>query len=496
MDERLLRGTIQVNSHPDPGDALANWQKLREAGLDPEHEPDVKLMAYLGLFYDSLGAPPTYELVKEYFEKDDQLDVVDRLGEVAKAQPYIRTNYASILKAEAERLERKAFTRLLREAVNITENGMALQRPIVGPDGEKKKVLRGVTDAWDYVQAKIGLIEASKEPPLLSIEDVFERLPPIDWLCEGLRIACNGGTVLLAGYGFSGKSLFAQALALAVASGSTIGGHACRQGKVVHLDYEQGRYLTNLRYQRLALGMGHHPHQGGAATFAGALAVQNFPSFKVDSPGARDKLLRLMEGRRLLIIDSLRAACPSLDENSSEIRRPLDMLNSIADKTGCVPVVIHHSKKPQQGTPSDPKTVIRGSSAIFDAVAAAYVLSSKEGEPTRMTHQKERFGKLNRPVRLIFEGDRDDGPLTVKMAPDDEYQESADDQELQALKERILQTLRLHPGVPSQKALTLLVKGRHERNVEVLNILIVEKRVERRSDGYYSIELSPDDLIN
>ena len=37
---------------------------------------------------------------REHFEKDDAVDVVDRLGEVKAAQPYMRTNFLAIMRAQ------------------------------------------------------------------------------------------------------------------------------------------------------------------------------------------------------------------------------------------------------------------------------------------------------------------------------------------------------------------------------------------------------------
>jgi hypothetical protein len=64
---------------------------------------------------------------------------------------------------------------------------------------------------------------------------------------------------LIAGYGFTGKTIAAQALALAIASGGRVWDmFAARSGRVLHLDYEQGQRLTNERYQRLARGVASH----------------------------------------------------------------------------------------------------------------------------------------------------------------------------------------------------------------------------------------------
>lgn len=497
MDERLLRSVMQVGDVPEAEEALRNWIALSQANLEPGSEADAKIVGYLRQFYGGMSAPPAWELVKEYFEKSDEIDAVDRLSEVKRAQHYQRTNFLAIIRSAKDGHELREFVRLMREGAHIAEHGRNLEKPVIGDDGKPKKVVKGVIDAWAYVAEKIGTIEATREPPMATAEDVFAPLPRIDWLCEGLRLARTGGVVLFAGYGYSGKSIFSQALALAVAGGTAVGErHPCRRGPIVHLDWEQGAYMTNLRYQRLSLGMGIHPQRGGTAAFGGALAVQSFPGLRLDQAGVEDRLRKLMEGRRLLIVDSLRAACPSLDENSSEIRRPLDMLNALADRTGCVPVVIHHAKKKQEAMSSDLRTVVRGSSAIFDAAASVYVFTAKEGEPVLVSHVKERFGRPVRPFRILFEGDDDDGPLRVSVTPDGEFGESVELARDRELQEQILATLREHPGCPSVDAIRAHVRAKKERVVDTLRMLAGQGRVERRKDGYHVVEpRSPAELI-
>src|SRR5512138_12346 len=74
---------------------------------------------------------------------------------------------------------------------------------------------------------------------LLSIAQLAEPLPPIPWLCEGLKLA-PGPVTLVAGYGYSRKTMAMQSLALSVAAGKSVWGvYSARRGPVVHLDYEQ-----------------------------------------------------------------------------------------------------------------------------------------------------------------------------------------------------------------------------------------------------------------
>lgn len=228
---------------------------------------------------------------------------------------------------------------------------------------------------------------------------IFAPLAPIDWLCRGLGLA-PGGVACIAGYGFSGKTVIAQSIALSVATGKDVFGvYSSRRGRVLHLDYEQGRRLTFERYQRLALGMGVDPED-----VEDRLRVAIFPPTYLDSPAAQDIFARTLDGFDLAIIDSQRAAAPTVDENSSAVRIVIDLLARAGEKTGTLPMFLHHARKPAEGQMGGARTTIRGSSAIYDACATVFVLTADKGEPTRVSHEKDRFcGILGPDFGLRFE---------------------------------------------------------------------------------------------
>jgi hypothetical protein len=221
--------------------------------------------------------------------------------------------------------------------------------------------------------------------PTQGTESIFEPLPPIPFLVEGLRIA-PGAVTILAGYGFSGKTIAAQTLAICVASGTCFLGFKTRKGRVLHLDYEQGRRVTDERYQRIAKGMGLTEED-----LCGNLDRAIFPNIYLDSPDAELILEDTISGYDLVIIDSFRASSPSMKENDSTARIPLDMLNRISDRTGATIVVIHHAKKPSADSPSAAKFSLRGSGAIFDALQTLFCFNAVKGQPTRVEHEKCRI---------------------------------------------------------------------------------------------------------
>ncbi len=240
------------------------------------------------------------------------------------------------------------------------------------------------------------ILAAADAPPALGAPDpegwTFERgdvvaewdPPPVPWLCEALCLA-PGAPALITGYGGSGKTTFVQHLALSVVSGRPVLGEwAVRAGAVTHLDYEQGSDLTKRRY--LQLGLGDLP-----ADAARRLRFASFPRQRLGSaPEDAVALFRAAQGQALLIVDSLVAAADLEDENAADARRPLDTLTRVSEATGCVVLVIHHSKKDR----SVGRTSARGSSAITDAVSCHITFEKDDdagvSSPATLTLQKVR----------------------------------------------------------------------------------------------------------
>lgn len=217
-----------------------------------------------------------------------------------------------------------------------------------------------------------------------STADLFQALSPVQWISSALQL-CPGRPAMIAGYGSSAKTLTVQALALAVASGSrAFDFFPTAKGLVRHLDYEQGWRATARRYQRLALG-----HNISIEELEGRLEVAVLPSVYLDSADAVDAYSRACEGAQLVIIDAMRGATPSSDENDSGVRICMDNLTRVSERTGTAFLVLHHAGKPNDGH-ADKRTVPRGSSAIFDACGCVLVLEAGKtpNDPRRVSQVK------------------------------------------------------------------------------------------------------------
>lgn len=216
----------------------------------------------------------------------------------------------------------------------------------------------------------------------IDTEAIFAELPPTVWTCEDLGW-CPGRPAMIAGYGFSGKSLAAQCAALQLAAGRSIWAVPARDGyhehggfpvraprRVLHLDYEQGRTATLRRYQRLARGLKFSREELG-----GRLEVVSLATIMLNDRDAFDVFARECQGFDIVFLDAFRGAVPGCDENESTVRDHLDLLTRVSEKTGVSFVTVHHAGKSKQ---ADNRMVLRGSSAIFDACGSVLTIAGSE----------------------------------------------------------------------------------------------------------------------
>lgn len=197
-------------------------------------------------------------------------------------------------------------------------------------------------------------------------------LPAKLWVSKQLWIG-PGRPTMMSGYGYSGKSVAIQSMAVSVSSGLPIWGQYRVQnpGPVLHIDHEQGREDTIRRYQRIGRAMGVDP-----AEVEANLRVTCLPRhFRLSNPDAEDVLEDACDGVRLCMIDSLTNSTPGLDQIGIEIGHAVAKLMAVSDRTGCSFVLIHHDAK--GGKERDPKERAKGNGAIFANCGTVFQLTGK-----------------------------------------------------------------------------------------------------------------------
>ena len=328
------------------------------------------------------------------------------------------------------------------------------------------------------------LAEATNSTPVSlqwsSTSDIFAELSPISWAVPGLQMA-PGRPMMIAGFGGSMKTLAAQQMALAMTTGRTVWEqfHVPAQLRVRHVDMEQGLRSTRRRYQRLAIGHGIDWEEIG-----GRLELASFPDLYLTSKSAESAWRRAAEGVDVVICDSLRALCPGVAENDSEIRTYIDMLTRLSDELDVVFVILHHSGKPSEDR-ADNRTKPRGSSAIFDAVGCAFLISGSGQDPRKVQQIKcpaDAEGGEVEPFYLVVEdagigtnpraGVRVVYRTTEQVVPPKKFGSEYDE-----LKELLLRAVEEVGSMKSRNQIIVRVPGNRAAKLEAINELLEEGRL-------------------
>lgn len=377
--KRLLRGVIAFGDSLTGEQLAMNYKNLSEGlakGLTWDRPEDTEIFRRVVEHVEAHDEMPTIEILSASLP-EGITDESERLKDIAAVQQVVmRTNYRYLVKSLREHQNGIRVIATLKEAHEIC-----------------KKKEAGAELAINFLTSRLPGLQSLTAPttktiPFMNASEVFEPLGPIPWLCEGVRLA-PGGVTMFAGYGFSGKTIAAQDLALSVMSCQPwLGLYPVRQGRVLHLDLEQGARITRERYQRLA-----RDRRISRADLGDRMCISIMPKLYLDADEAEDLLVATCEGFALVIIDSLKAACPDTEENASSVRKPLDMLARVSERTGAVMLVIDHSRKPKQdetGASTGAKYSIRGNSAKYDALTTAFIFSGEKGKPSKVEHEKCR----------------------------------------------------------------------------------------------------------
>jgi hypothetical protein len=313
-------------------------------------------------------------------------------------------------------------------------------------------------------------------------EVLFAKLPPKQWVAPSLMIG-PGRPTQIQGFGGSLKSLSGQSMLVSLAAGQPIWNHfACDPVSVAQIDFEQGRYDTLQRLQRLAIGHGIDPRE-----IAARLGVCALPPLYLTDPAAEEALRVLADKVRLILIDSLRAGLVGVDENDSNVRVYLDMMTRVSESTGCAFVVLHHARKPSKDGSGDARMHGRGSGAIFDACGCVLdIVAGRTGnDAKRVTMTKPPAGARGaslEPFDLVVEDVPHDGDphggvrvvwraATAAADPTDSA-----DAKYEADAARLLQMVKKHVGA-SQAVIVERAGLMKARGVAVLAALVEDGRL-------------------
>jgi hypothetical protein len=180
----------------------------------------------------------------------------------------------------------------------------------------------------------------------------------------------------------AGKSLLAPYIALMVALGQPAFGMRTRQGSVFYVVAEDA---TGMR-QRIAALAGRHGHTGAFQLVDGVSDLFGDESLHLAA------FVDLVEMHRpaLIVIDTLAAAFPGLEENDAKSMGQVVRVARRLTEQGAAVILVHHDTKAEGATP-------RGHSILNGALDMTLHVK-RDGGIIRCTLRKNRSGTTDRDI--------------------------------------------------------------------------------------------------
>jgi len=367
----------------------------------------------------------------------------------------------------------------MRPADLLPEQRAALARVLVDWD----PIIDGPALRVDEAIASLKRAPAVTESRLRVLDRqqmVREEPLPINWLLRPL-IAEGRITMLFAEPG-AGKSMFILSASAAMAHNDSIAGMDTSPGSVVYVDGENGEHEIHRRIR--SSGIEEHT------------PIEFVDAEGFDLRRESDELGALVDryDPKLLVIDSLRALSPGLDENDSrEVEAILAPLRRIAHGRQVAVVFIHHTSKGRK--------TYRGSSALAGSVDAAFHLDRAEGDPdvARRVLRVNKMRFAEEPPAIWLRIAAEDGAVLVEGAEPFDEAPTPKVSTREALKPQLLD---MAIDARTQAALARAV-GRPARDQSVrraLHDLAKDGLMRQRPDGLWELvssvipykDLTPD----
>jgi hypothetical protein len=257
-------------------------------------------------------------------------------------------------------------------------------------------------------------------PPTLWASEMAIVLPPVRWISMSLCLA-PGRPSVIAGQGGVRKGWLAMGIMFCGAANIRLFDRIDLRPSMrsIYADYEQTVRVTQERFQLLAGG-----YQVRLASLDQRFGyrwkpVPSWAPMNSERQKTLDALYWHTEGIDLLVVDSLRACAPGIEENSSAASAPLDLATDVSEKTGVGIVFLDHaSGKAQDGQRR--VDAQRGHSSKKDACQTLLVLTSSKGKPTLVTCERAQVtAEAEWPGDVSFTLERGAGGLRlVEVLPE------------------------------------------------------------------------------
>lgn len=145
MPKRLLRSVLDIDGVPSSENLRVNFRRLSESNFEWKDASDAAVYKFvLGYFQHHLDCP-SMRVALDYFEEKNDIEVVERLKDIAAAEVYERSPFLHTLETLLESQNIVKASGVLKDAGDIITKGMTF--------GQGRKAVRkqGIRDAISFL---------------------------------------------------------------------------------------------------------------------------------------------------------------------------------------------------------------------------------------------------------------------------------------------------------------------------------------------------------
>jgi hypothetical protein len=466
----------------------------------PPHDDDAEQAVLGSVLYDEARLAELDGLEPEHFFSEGYRRTFEAIRAVAKDGASVSLVAVAAKLRELGRLEQVGGSAALHEIV--TANAVLAPKQlasVVGIVRDRHRARQAIAighkitalgyagcAAEAFITSAVEELGALRPPPsplvgVLGPTEIFTALPEQPFAVDGLMI--KGALAMIVAYGESLKSWMALDAVLAMATGARwLGRFQCEKGPALFIDYEAGDYEVRRRIQRIAAAR-------ELAAPVQDIALVSFPDWLITSDEFFARVEKFAERYALIVVDSLTGAAGKGDENEAGYAAALYRLKSIASRTSCLIVVLHHSRKANAaGGDVDPREMVRGSSAIFNAVdVCLYLRRHGESDGFLCVQTKARGGKKVDPFVLRVDDESPAATSVLASEPEDEQDDTtATSDAFTAVRGKVVRLLAHDHDCRSASEICRRVKGTRKTALEAVKEL-EERGVITKVDGVYRL---------
>src|SRR4051812_28452876 len=114
MAKRLLRGVIDFgDGRLSVDNQNVNYQRLVRSGFEWHNPDERKLFEFIKEYVQENHEPPSAAILRDFFERANELTVTEKLLDVKAVEVYVRTHYDTLLKSLLEEQNQNKVRKLL-----------------------------------------------------------------------------------------------------------------------------------------------------------------------------------------------------------------------------------------------------------------------------------------------------------------------------------------------------------------------------------------------